>query len=276
MTKPDPTTIDPDLISALRDDVADGPDPAVQARVFSRLERRLAALAVPVSVAAVTTKAAASAPSTLALPAAASPAASSILLAAVTKPVGIALVAAAVGGAGTYALSEYTRPVDPVDGHSASAPALTTGTERALPLPSTRSAPATAAPSEVPEERPAPAKAVVRRASRQSTPVPSSTRLPDAKPSTAVASLGEQQALLDDARKALARGENRAVLDTLSAHSTRYPSSDLTEEREALAIKALVAAGQYAAARERGARFRRQFPDSLLMPSVTKALRAIP
>jgi hypothetical protein len=282
MTKREQPSIDPELIHALRADAASGPGAGVQARVFARIENHLAALSVPVAAAASTATAAArsaaSAPSAPPLLDVASPAAQSLLASALSKPIGIALMSAAVGGAGTYALSEYTQPVKGPGDHGA-ATAPTPATARATaPAPS---AIRLSVPVQSPEgARPTPTSRndTARRPVRASalppnfnpTPVPSAT-LP-----SGAASLGEQQALLDVARKALAQGESRAVLETLSAHSRRYPNSDLVEEREALAIKALVAAGQYAAARERGARFQQRFPSSLLAPSVTAALRSIP
>jgi hypothetical protein len=207
------------------------------------------------------------------LPAAASSAAPSLLASILSKPIGIALVSAAVGGAGSYALSEFTQPVEDLRAHSTSAPARIEKPSRAA-IPSVTIAPRAEPPAERREVPAAPEK-VSRRSSK--TPSVVAARAPDSvsKP-PARASLREQQALLDAARKALARGENHAVLEKLGTHSSRYPTSDLVEEREALAIKALVAEGRHAEARERGARFKQQFPNSLLMPSVTGALRAIP
>jgi outer membrane protein assembly factor BamD (BamD/ComL family) len=90
------------------------------------------------------------------------------------------------------------------------------------------------------------------------------------------ASLAAQQALLDDARTAVARGDETAALRALELHARRYPDSVMVEEREALAIKAFVAKGKYAEARARGDRFRTRFPRSLLLPSIDETLSTIP
>jgi hypothetical protein len=252
MSKHEEITIEPELLQALRADAACAPGAAVQARVFAGIEKRLALLAAPAAVAASTATAAAhgaaSASSALPLAEAASPVVQSLLAGALSKPIGIALVSAAVGGTGTYALSEYTRPVEASGDHAYSAPA-----PARPPM-----APAGATPRRLPMAPPPVASPAttrrddgVRRAGRAPALPQSAHRAParPAPPSPGTPSLSEQQALLDTARRALAQGETQAVLETLGAHSSRYPNSDLAEEREALAIKALIAAGQYAAAR---------------------------
>lgn len=90
------------------------------------------------------------------------------------------------------------------------------------------------------------------------------------------ASLAEQQALLDIARSAFGRSDYPQTLQALSAHFRRFPKSVLAEEREALEIKALAANGRGAEAKSRAARFSAQFPQSLLLPSITESLKAIP
>jgi hypothetical protein len=279
MTKREQPSIDPELIHALRADAASGPGAGVQARVFARIENQLAALAVPAAAATATVaaKSAAAAPSAVLVPNAAPAAVSSLLVSALSKPIGIALVSAAVGGAGTYVLTEHTQPIESSGDHTATAPAPVTARPVAQ-VPRAISPPLPAQPPEAARPSPTSRNEITRRPVRASAlpPNPKPAPAPSTTLPSAPGSLGEQQALLDAARKALARGESRAVLETLSAHSSRYPNSDLVEEREALAIKALVAAGQYAAARERSARFQHRFPNSLLGPSVAASLRAIP
>jgi hypothetical protein len=90
------------------------------------------------------------------------------------------------------------------------------------------------------------------------------------------ASLAEQQALLDVARVAFARGKYPQTLQTLAAHSARFPKSVLAEEREALQIKALAASDRLPEARTRALRFKAQFPQSLLLPSIKDSVGAIP
>jgi hypothetical protein len=91
-----------------------------------------------------------------------------------------------------------------------------------------------------------------------------------------MASLAEQQALLDVARSAFAQSDYAATLTALARHFQRYPKSVLGEEREALEIKTLAAAGRIAEAKARAARFKAQFPQSLLLPSVQDSIGAIP
>jgi hypothetical protein len=89
-------------------------------------------------------------------------------------------------------------------------------------------------------------------------------------------SLALQQALLDEARAAFGRGENDAALRAIAAHERRYPESVLSEEREALAIKVLVARGDFMDAKARGTRFIEKHPRSLLLPAVRDSLDTIP
>lgn len=91
-----------------------------------------------------------------------------------------------------------------------------------------------------------------------------------------MASLAEQQALLDVARRAFAQSDYEATLATLATHFQRYPKSVLGEEREALDIKALAAAGRLDEAKARATRFKAQFPQSLLLPSVQDSVGLIP
>jgi hypothetical protein len=91
-----------------------------------------------------------------------------------------------------------------------------------------------------------------------------------------LAGLAAQQVLLDAARSALNRGDKQAALQALNAHVARFPTSVLSEEREALTIKTLVSLGRFADAKARGARFQEQFPHSLLLPSVNETLATIP
>jgi len=91
-----------------------------------------------------------------------------------------------------------------------------------------------------------------------------------------LASLAEQQALLDVARAEFARSDYAATLRTLAAHSARFPRSVLSEEREALQIKALAAGDRVPEARSLAARFQTRYPRSLLLPSVKDSVGTIP
>ncbi len=90
------------------------------------------------------------------------------------------------------------------------------------------------------------------------------------------ASLAEQVALLETARAALVRKDASAALLTLESHARRYPTSPLTEEREALTIKSLVLAGRVEQARAQLTQFERQFPGSLMLPALRESFGAFP
>ncbi len=81
---------------------------------------------------------------------------------------------------------------------------------------------------------------------------------------------------LDQARNAIAHGEPAHALATLAAHAQLHPSSILQQERDALTVKALVAAKRYAEARAAGELFALRYPHSLLLDSVQHALASIP
>jgi hypothetical protein len=88
--------------------------------------------------------------------------------------------------------------------------------------------------------------------------------------------LKAERALLDKARAALGRGDDDVCLAIVKTHADTFPRGHLAEEREGLAIKALVNLGRAAEARQRGARFRAHYPRSLLLPAVESALGSIP
>lgn len=80
---------------------------------------------------------------------------------------------------------------------------------------------------------------------------------------------------LEVARRALATNPSQA-LDALRLHRLRYPSTVLSQEREALTVKALVAAGRHTEARAAAVTFSQRHPGSMLLGSVQSAIRSIP
>ncbi|HYP91501.1 MAG TPA: hypothetical protein VEQ59_25210 [Polyangiaceae bacterium] len=88
--------------------------------------------------------------------------------------------------------------------------------------------------------------------------------------------LERELSLLERARTRLSEGYAAAALDLLNAHRSSYPRSALTQEREALTVKALSAAGRADEAREAGEAFSRRFPKSVLRPSVDRATEGSP
>jgi hypothetical protein len=85
--------------------------------------------------------------------------------------------------------------------------------------------------------------------------------------------LSGERTLVDRARAALARGDPPSALDAIAKHQTAFPRGQLAEEREALAVQALVAAGRVQEAADRAGRFRKAYPTSVFLPVVDEALR---
>ena len=86
--------------------------------------------------------------------------------------------------------------------------------------------------------------------------------------------LARERALLDLARASAAQGEPGQVLERVAEHTAQFPHGHLTEEREALAIRALLALGRESEARERAQAFRSAYPNSFLTPVIDSALSA--
>jgi len=89
------------------------------------------------------------------------------------------------------------------------------------------------------------------------------------------AKLAEELALVQTARTALVRGDAPGALDAAEIHRQRFPSGRLVEERESIAIQALVSLGRGDEARRRAADFERKYPTSMLLPAISRALRSI-
>src|SRR6185369_14989622 len=94
-------------------------------------------------------------------------------------------------------------------------------------------------------------------------------------PAPSPAGLTAENVPIAAALAALARGAPAEAIAALEQHARRFPAGQLEEEREALWIQALAAAGEAASARERAERFRRRFPDSIQEDAVSTALAKI-
>ena len=70
--------------------------------------------------------------------------------------------------------------------------------------------------------------------------------------------------------------DSATALRILGKHARRFPDGQLWEEREALAIDALVQAHDYDHARRRAGRLRQRSPNSLFLPMVDAAVASIP
>jgi hypothetical protein len=131
----------------------------------------------------------------------------------------------------------------------------------------------------VPGAPPSPPQAASAAASAPPVAAPrpaASAARPVASPSSPMGGLAAERALLDEARAALARSAPNDALAAIARHEREFPNGTLTEEREAMAVKALAAAGRTTEARTRGARFRELFPNSVMLRSVEQSLDAIP
>jgi outer membrane protein assembly factor BamD (BamD/ComL family) len=83
--------------------------------------------------------------------------------------------------------------------------------------------------------------------------------------------LAAERAALDVARTALGRGDGANALAACDDHSRKYPRGALAEEREAIAVQALVLEHRGDDARARAERFRKTHPRSILLPAVLAA-----
>jgi hypothetical protein len=82
--------------------------------------------------------------------------------------------------------------------------------------------------------------------------------------------------LLEQARTKLSEGQPVGTLELLRQHRAQYPHSTLEQEREALSVRALMAAGRRAEAQKQSAAFVQRYPASVLRGSVERAVGTIP
>lgn len=159
----------------------------------------------------------------------------------------------AVAGASGHALVVETRRPPP--------PPMAT----VLPTIDTVAAPASAPiPTLSIEALPSTSTTAVARAAASAGGVAGSRR-EDAR-------IAEERADLDVARTALSRGHVEAARTALERHVRTYGEGHFAEEREALAIQALVAAGNGDDATARARGFRAKYPNSLFGPAVEQTL----
>jgi outer membrane protein assembly factor BamD (BamD/ComL family) len=86
--------------------------------------------------------------------------------------------------------------------------------------------------------------------------------------------LKAERALLDVARGALEGEDGAAALAATAQHERKFPNGALVQEREAMAVRALMLLGRAAEARARAERFRTRFPESPLLPTIQSAIGA--
>ncbi|MGK3988500.1 RNA polymerase sigma factor [Sorangium sp. So ce136] len=128
-------------------------------------------------------------------------------------------------------------------------------------------APPIAAPLGAPPAAPATAMAAPATTTRASTSTArGAAHVADTR------SIGPDISLLGRADAAFGAGRATEALDLLERHARKYPHGPSTEQREALAVRVLLAAGRRTEAAARAERFRAAFPGSLLMPAVDAVL----
>ncbi|MFO0667370.1 MAG: hypothetical protein U0174_25695 [Polyangiaceae bacterium] len=85
--------------------------------------------------------------------------------------------------------------------------------------------------------------------------------------------LAAEQALIDTARSALSRGRGADALAAADDHAKKFPSGRLGEERENIAIQALLGLGRRDEAKRRAERFHRTYPGSLYGGAIDAVLQ---
>lgn len=258
------------LLGALRSG-ATGPTPEQRRNLRERLARSIAAPASRPSAGAV--RLSRSRPQRRLL---------STALAALGNPIALAAAFSVGGATGAVVVASVQYAQAPATEMQTQVPGAPNRRHPAAP-PSRRPPPPRLASSEVPSATPPLALALPDAGQNEGSPQPASSpvRRLAADP-TAVASaasgavtLAAQRDLLDGARAALGRGDYASALGAVEAHERRYPSSVLSEEREALAIKALAGTGRHGEAEARAARFRSRYPNSIMLPAIDEMLGTI-
>jgi hypothetical protein len=198
---------------------------------------------------------------------------------AVTLAVATPLAARTAVGAGTKALAQtgWLSAVKWIAVVGTLAPAAGIGVHWVV---ASRLA-ATTAPSLAPSPRPVslsqgpvaaiaqPPAAVVTAAPDQEPPQPTLVL----RRGPASSNLDAESGLLRRARERLDNGDPKGALDDIALMASRFPRGELAQEREVVAIQALHAQGQRAAAAARTTAFLRAHPSSPYADSLRQALR---
>lgn len=278
------------LIAALKSDMLNGPDEALAERVKTRLGQSLAlgaawsASTVAKSAAAASAKGAASLASGAVTAGAAAQLASAGTTSALASAAGTAgtfaaqpllvfLGALLVGGGMTLGISSMapstavTSPALPSAAASQTRPRAARAAQPPQRAPVEVEAPSP--PSmDAPEKRREASSPARSPASLSGASTPTRGASSVEQPPLASSSLAQQQVLLDTARRALARGDASGSLEALAWHRSRFPQTELAEERAALTIKALRAAGRNAESAAEAKRFAEQYPRSVFSPGL--------
>jgi hypothetical protein len=233
-----------------RERMAHPPDPAGAAVVLRKVER-----------AALLGSPAAAPPASIPVP--------SRIAGATARTVALASVLSFAVGAGVGWGLRGAAGVSPtpvvLEGPIASAPAVPSA-PLAPSTPATSSSPWSPVPPVLPASEPGEMRA----------PPVSAAPTSRTKAAPAASDLAKEGEYIETARVALARGRAADALQAIEEHAARFPHGRLVEEREALAVQALVLAGEAGAAQARAARFHHAYPDSVFGPAVDRALAPSP
>jgi hypothetical protein len=118
-----------------------------------------------------------------------------------------------------------------------------------------------------------PPPAVVVVPTLNPTPALSATQAPDTvSHASGKADVVEELRILDRARRADSRGEYATALALVAEHERRFPHGRLAEDREVLRMRAFVGLDRGSDAHATAAKFRRQFPRSVLLSKIDALL----
>jgi hypothetical protein len=131
-----------------------------------------------------------------------------------------------------------------------------------LPTPDARP-PAAADAAPVPQANPTDSTTTV---------APPATRPPLGRDQT----LASERAFLELARTAITRGDAATALQSLKKHARLHRRGQLSEERDALWVQALVLNKSFERAKKKGKTFRAKYPKSLFLPVVNHVLKDVP
>jgi hypothetical protein len=271
--------LDQSIIDALRRDVEhDAGASAARRRVALRLAASTGVLGLGTSVSATTQAAATAAVATGSAPAVAASSAglAGATLAGLAKVFAVGLGLGGSVGVGLHVASGAGSSSTPRDA-AAGGPSAAVSLARPSPLvqPELPADPAREMPPNASEPNGSPSSnrwpPPERSARPRANPQPE-LPMPLPPPDDVKTGLAEQQALLDDARAALRRGDAGAALETIRRHVARFPSTAFEEERRAVVIRASLLLGKRSEAHADFERFVAAFPKSLLLPSLRAAL----
>ena len=265
MSRPpvEPPSLPPEMAALLEAERrAPPPSAARQALILSRMQASVAATGAVTATAIATT-----ATAVKAAPVVGGALAGAATTASLAKPLLLLALVTSTAGAigGGMAVRKHRQAK--VDRAGGAATAVASSIERTSPDPTVL-----AVPSRSPRVAPPPPGAA-------SSPAPASPSKPSPPSRLAPApslDIAGEATVLEHARLSLNGGDASAALADVQLHARRFPRGVLSEERDALWIRALLQGGERAQAERRAATFNRNYPSSVHADSVARALREIP